>query len=217
MRRLLVLVAAAPLLFRSHAGTERDPAEILARVAGIAQDVALRIPNYTCVETIERRYFHANLTRAPRNCDDLAAGEEETRVQTDTRPDRPAQAGGRAGPAAERYSWPGADRFDSRELAQIVADGRADEGPFGAMLLSVFQGDASEAAFLGEIARSSGRFYQYRFRVPFENSHYYIRTPQGAAITMGYDGTILADAETGELAGLTTSTSELPPEAVAAN
>src|ERR1019366_1494238 len=71
-RRGWVLLFAAACV-----AAERDAVEVLARFGEVVRENASRMPNCTCVETIERQYYRANFAAPPRNCDDLAAEKKK--------------------------------------------------------------------------------------------------------------------------------------------
>jgi hypothetical protein len=206
VRRLLVLVAAAPLLYTSRAGTGRDPEEILARVAGMVREAAVRIPNYNCVETIERRTFlHMRPTSAltefnqqpPRDCEGLAALKKKRAYNAGPANWDRLRLDVRVGGASEDYSWVGADRFDDRELSEVVGGyGVLADGPFGTLLLSIFQGSAAEFSFVGEQAIERRNLYAYSFRVPLQSSHFFIHILPGPTEITGYEGTLFVDPAT---------------------
>ncbi len=208
MHRGLILLIAA-----GCTGAERSPVEVLARMGRIVTEDAARFPNYTCVETVERRYYRANLTGSPRNCDDLSAEKKKRGYKLVLESTDRLRLDVKAGAIAEVFSWPGANRFEDRELERIIGYGPAATGSFGTLLLSIFQGDATDFAFSGETESAGRKLFAYSFRVPETRSHFQIHTPQGRSIVAGYDGTILADPDTAEPVRLTTRTAELPPEA----
>jgi len=198
---MLLFVAAC-------SAAERDPVDVLAFFGEIVKDNASRIRNTTCVQTIERQYYQAKLTKQPRTCDDLAAerrrpGYKRTLESTDR-----LRLDVRAGPTAEMYSWPGAERFDDRTLWDIIGYGPAATGPFGMALLQVVQGDATDFTFIGETDAGGRKLFRYGFRVPAERSHYAIQDVPAA-----WMGTLDLDPETSQPVRMVTRVSELPPEA----
>jgi hypothetical protein len=204
---MLPLVAAC-------AAAQPGAVEVLARFGEMVRGNASRIPNYTCVETIERQYYRSRLAAAPRNCDDLAAARNRRGYKLTLESTDRLRLEVRAGLRAEMYSWPGANRFEDRELWDIIGYGPAATGPFASLLMEVVQGDATDFSFLDETESGGRKLFRYSFRVPAERSHYFIYLPNGALAT-AWDGTLLIDPETSELARMTTRTSELPPEAAA--
>ena len=196
------------LLPAACAAAQRDPVEVLARFGEIVRENASRMRNATCVETIERQYYRARLANTPRTCDDLAGEKKRRGYKLTLESTDRLRLDVRAGPTAEMYSWPGADRFNDREPWDIIGYGPAGTGPFGMYLLQVVQGDATDFAFLGETEAGGRKVFEYSFRVPAERSHYSV---QGAATA--WDGRLLLDPETSDIVRMTTRTSELAPEA----
>jgi hypothetical protein len=204
----------ALLLLAACAAAQRDAVEVLARFGEMSRGNASHIPNYTCVETIERQYYRARFAAPPHDCDDLAAARKKRGYKLTLESADRLRLDVRAGLTAEMYSWPGADRFEDRELWDIIGYGPSASGPFAASLREVVQGDATDFSFVEETEAGGRKLFQYSFRVPAVKSHYFIYLPNGAIAT-AWDGTLLLDPETSELARMTTRTSELPPEASA--
>jgi hypothetical protein len=193
---------------------QRDAVDVLARFGEMVRGNAARIPDYICTETIERQYYRAKLAKTPHNCDDLAAEKRRRGYKLTLESSDRLRLDVRANSTDEMYSWPGAERFDERELWEIIGYGPAASGPFATALMQVVQGDATDFAFLGETEAGGRKLFQYSFRTPRERSHYFIHMANGTVVT-GWDGTLLLDPETSEIARMTTRTSELPAEAFA--
>ncbi|MGA3095628.1 MAG: hypothetical protein ABSF25_04160, partial [Bryobacteraceae bacterium] len=113
------------LLIAACAAAERDAVNVLARFGEMVRGNASHIPNFTCVETIERQYYRARLSTAPRNCDDLAAEKKKRGYKLTLESADRLRLDVRAGITAEMYSWPGANRFDDRDLWDIIGYGPA--------------------------------------------------------------------------------------------
>jgi hypothetical protein len=62
IRLLLTLACCAAIA----ANAVRDPTEVLHRLIGKVRQTNRHIPNYTCVETVERRYYHPLANTLPR-------------------------------------------------------------------------------------------------------------------------------------------------------
>ena len=128
---------------------------------------------------------------------DLAAtGWDRVRLEV-------AVAGGR-----EIESWPGASRFDTRRMDEIVTTGPTSTGAFGTYLIEVFENSGAQVEFIGR----SGPLLEYRFRIPVGSSHYNIRAGKGWHTTAS-SGTFTINPVTADLARLTIETDVLPPEA----
>jgi len=221
----VVLIAAA------CAGAEIDPQQTLARLREIARDEAARIPNYTCVQTIDRQFFRSggvvgptvlaigvgrgSVTAAarakPQSCDDVAARQRQRGYHlAPTSADR-FRLEVRVGRGGEMYSWVGASAFGDRPLHELLAPGPSGTGAIGPMLMNVVE-DAPEFQFDGEKTVNGRRLYAWSFRIPMERSHNIFISRGGSEATVGYEGTILADPETGVPVQLTVVAARLPAE-----
>jgi hypothetical protein len=129
---------------------------------------ALRgMPNYTCLQTIERsrrlpkrrKFELIDVLR-------LEVGLVEGK---------------------ELFAWPGSGKFEDKELSEIVPPGGAiGNGAFAAHASSVFQGRAASITFEGW--EENPRRARYAFRVPQNLSGYVIRHPTKAKAIVGYHG-----------------------------
>ncbi len=204
----MVLLALATVC----AGAESNPEQVMARLRNTVIENAARIPNYTCVEVVERHYYYpqfaatgvARALRSYRDCEDLAAGKQMRGYKLILSSMDRLRLDVRVGPDREVYSWPGAAPFEERDVSEIIPGfGPIATGPFGALLLSIFQRRSPEFPFTGETAVEGRKLFAYSFRVPIETSRYYIRVWRGPQIVTGYEGTILVDPENSELVRLT--------------
>jgi hypothetical protein len=139
-------------------------------------DNLARLPNYTCVETIER-------SGRPQSIHHFTL-IDRLRLEV-------AYVAGR-----ELYSWPGAGSFEEKSISEIVGRGAAiSTGDFALHAHAVFSSDAPEFTWAGDGERGGRKTVRFDFRVPLARSRYQIQT--GAApITVAYRGAIEADPET---------------------
>ncbi len=84
---------------------------LLARIRSHMAETLRRQPDYTCVQTVERSQRPARSSRFE---------------VVDTLRLEVALIGGK-----ELFSWPGAGRFEDKELRQIVGRGTTSTGSFG--------------------------------------------------------------------------------------
>jgi hypothetical protein len=151
-----------------------------------------RMPNYTCVETITRRYFKPDA--ATRRLQSWSLDRLRIEVATT--------------PSHEIYSWAGAHRFEDRDLTEIVT-GPIGTGAFSEFLSGIFIRDGAEFAYVGE-AQSNGRAaLEFAYRVRQEKSRYLIRARDGW-ITAGHEGRFLVDRDTVDLLRLSIAAQDLP-------
>ena len=96
-----------------------------------------RLPNYTCLETIERSR-RKNERQAFRYLDTV-------RLEVATMKNR------------EPYAWPGAKEFGDRNITEIIGAGTIASGSFADEIRSVFVNHASTIVWRGEEQRFEKR------------------------------------------------------------
>jgi hypothetical protein len=187
-----------------------DPMDLLLRVRDNVTKTVARLPKYLCSLTIERAQYSPNLAHAL-SCDGLAG--QRTKVQfkprlaeTDrVRLDVAIAAGN------EIYSWIGEERFDDRDVFDLVREGALQTGGFSSFLTSIFGGTAASFSYNGEREVNGRTLAEFGFQVPIEQSNYVFGNRRAHVIT-GYDGAFLADPNTGDLVRLRVRTSGLPTD-----
>jgi hypothetical protein len=207
MKALAALLAG----ITAWAAVDDDPIEVLTRVRDRVLEHGQRIPNHTCVETAVRDRYDYARGPAPRSCDDLLGRRKLAGAGTLIRlaaTDRLRLDVGMTN-AREIYSWPGASRFDERDLDELAPQGAIGSGPFASMLVGMFEVRNPVFAFEGETTLNGRRLLKYSFVVSGEQSHYKARAGSQWVIT-GYTGTMLVDPATAELVQLNVRTEELP-------
>jgi hypothetical protein len=151
-------------------------AELLAHIRQRMAANLARLPNYTCLETIERTVRQAGTRRF--------TPLDRLRLEV-------AYVGG-----AELYSWPGAGKFEDKPLADLVGRGLLiGTGSFGQHARSVFATNAPEFTPASEQERDGHKILRFDFTVAQEKSRYAIRTGD-EPITVAYHGSFEADAQT---------------------
>jgi hypothetical protein len=184
----LVVALAGPV----HPGA---PEEILQRaLARLRADLG-NLSRYACVETVERQFFQAPKQQVD-SCT-AAAGAAGRLQAVDRLRLEVTVSGGR-----EIYSWPGATRFDSRDVSEIIRQGPIATGSFGTHLLGVFDNPGARFEFAGERAEGARRLLEYRFAVPLNASRYHVRAGS-VTQAVGYRGSFRLNADTLELDRLT--------------
>ena len=186
-----------------------DPTDVLARARDIVLSRIDRLPNYTCVQTINRNYFRTS--SEPASCDKMIgerikkASKQQLEATDRLRLDVKVSEGTEVG------SWAGASKFDSRSIVDIVETGPIGTGPFGTLMSDIFSNDGASFQYAGESSGDGVALFEYRFQVPLKSSHYLIRAGQSWTPT-AYDGQIWIDSSSFEVKRLRVRTGELPPE-----
>jgi hypothetical protein len=195
------------------AAAEEDPVAVLMRLRDRVLESGERIPNHTCVETVQRDRFQPPTSRVAKSCDSLLARRRQADYADSMRialTDRlrldVLLAGGR-----EIYSWAGAGKFEEGDIDELIPEGAMGTGPYASMLLSVFRPRDPRFFFDGETTVRGRPLLQYSFVVTQQNSGYRVKAGKEWVIT-GYTGTLLVDPESASLERFTVRTDELPPE-----
>jgi len=162
----------------------------LARIKVKMEENLRQLPNYTCVQTVERSRR-------------LARGRRFELL--DTIRLEVAMVGGK-----ELYSWPGASKFEEKELRDLVGGGTIGNGTFGLHARSVFLGNGPVFQFDAEFVEDGRKLVRYRYNVPRLLSGYTLRIGEQKGIA-GYYGSFDVHAQTLDLARLEVNASEIPP------
>lgn len=164
---------------------------VLSRIKEkMAQNLA-RLPNYTCLETIERSE---------------TAGPSRPLKRMDVLRLEVAQVG-----KEELFSWPGSSSFEEKDLGRLVGVGIVATGDFALHVRSIFQGLAPTFRYLGEEDLNGRRTLRYDYRISQLLSGYTIRSMGGQAV-VPYHGSFWVDAASLELVRLDVHLDEIPPE-----
>jgi len=170
---------------------EPGPDALLARIQAKAGENLQRMPDYVCVQTVDRAH-RSTAKEAFKTLDTL-------RLQV-------ALIGNR-----EQYAWLDARKFDDRELRDLVGRGAIGTGNFALHAKHVFQPRVAEFKVRGEVTHQGRRALRYDYEVPWDNSSYRIRNPPHEEV-VPFRGSFLVDAETLDLLRLEVTSDEIPPE-----
>ncbi len=188
MRRCLPAWLYAATLFGQSGLTPE--VELLARIKDRMRDNLARLPNYTCLQTIER-----SVRRPPSRRFILS---DALRLEV-------ALVDGK-----EMYAWPGAQNFEDRDVLEMVGGGAFGTGDFGLHARAVFLGQAPRFTYVGEETLNGRRSYRYDYSVPQLHSGFTIRSLPNRAI-VGYHGSFWAAAGTLDLLRLVVHADDIPP------
>jgi hypothetical protein len=188
--RLVPLLIAAAIAFAQPA---RDPDALLAQARTRLQAAAHNLQKYVCVETVDRSYYERAQAGGPRRL------EFTDRVRLEV-----TLSQGR-----ELHSWPGATRFDSRDVDELIRDGPVSTGAFGAYLTSVFDRPGVEFHYLGERSANGRTALEYGYRAPLEASRFEIRVAAEWR-PAAYEGEFQLDPQSLDLERLTIRANQLP-------
>jgi hypothetical protein len=195
-----------------------DPEELLSRARSRLQSAARGLSKYACIETVERQYY------LPVREDDAAPQSQAAgSFCAMAEADRNSIQGAPKLDATDRlrlevtisegreiYSFPGATRFDTRNIDEIIRQGPIGTGSFGAHLLGVFDNPGVAFQFSGEQTSGLRTLLEYRFHVPLEASHYRVKLANSWQ-PQAYDGSFWLDAEGLDLQRLVIGAENVPP------
>ncbi len=181
----------APLL-QAQPAQRSLPADVLnlAQIRRNVQASAMQVPDYACLETIER-YGRTSPKRPFRHIDTLQL--------------EVGMIGNK-----EVYSWPGAETFEAVSPGEIVSAGMVSTGEFMQLLRAVFVGGTSVITWRGEEELNGRRVLRYDYTLPLYGYRSRVNI-SGAAGDVSLRGSFWAGAETLELMRLESQANEIPP------
>lgn len=204
----IFLVVAAAVAYGQMA---HDPAAVLEQARTRLQAMAQNLEKYVCVETINRSYYQRvaprkapALAEPPPACAPPPANDPNQLASTDrVRLEVTVSEG------AELHSWPGATRFDERNVDDLIRNGPVSTGSFGAYLTSVFGQPGVEYRYKGEPSADGKTLFEYAYHVPLAASHFEVKTDTAWRPT-AYDGEFRLDPQSYQLESLTVRTLDPP-------
>jgi hypothetical protein len=204
------LVLPLLILTSVRGQAERDPGEVLERARANLQSMTRRLAKYACIETVDRSYYEPppQPERAASCSQIQAARDHRTRPLTLESTDR-LRLEVTVSEGNEIHAWPGATRFDTRDVDEIIHEGPIGTGSFGTHLMGVFDNPAVDFQYVGEKPDGSRTVLEYRYHVSPAASRYRVKT--GATWQMApYDGTFWLDPASLELRRFTVEAARLP-------
>lgn len=147
------------------------------------------LPNYTCLQTIERSYRSAP-KRKPALLDVI-------RIEV-------ALVKGR-----ELFAWPGSGHFSDAEISDLVRGGAIGNGSFALHAKAVFQTEVPVFTYAGEQLHNGRKTLKWTFVVPLERSGFTVRVG-GREAVVAYQGAMWLDVETLDAARLEVEAVDIP-------
>lgn len=184
-----------------------DPATALLQVRERLLPELARMPHYTCVQTITRKYFRAPSHHHDKDCHTIIAASQVRRREL------PLQGWDRLRleiaivQGGNVFSWLGASRFEDSDIEAFAGRGPLGSGDFGPFLDSIL--DRGVISFRRESAVGGRHLLEYSYDMPLERSRYNVQTDQGWVVTP-FHGEIVLDPQAPDIVSLTVRTAELP-------
>ncbi len=185
-----------------------DPTARLLRLRQALAERDKRLPDYTCVQTVDREYFRRRHAQDQHlSCEQLSGlgGKDlvldsTDRLRLDIKVSRGVEIG----------SWPGS-QFTARNIFELIGGGAYGTGMLGALILDIFVNGAATYRYKGETTESGIRLSAYGYRVPEDASHYKVRAGSHW-IPVAFSGEFWLDSSSLDLKRLTEQATALPPE-----
>jgi hypothetical protein len=150
------------------------------------------VPNYTCLETVER--YQRRGAAAKESLVDVVRLEV-------------AFADGK-----ELFAWPGSSRFEDRELREIVSTGAFGTGDFVLHARGVFLADGTAFEYLGEELLEGRPARKFGYTKPLFRSGYQISNQRAGRAEVAYRGEFWVEKESSDLMRLTVEALDIPVE-----
>lgn len=163
---------------------------LLARIRNVVSENLSHLPNFTCLQTIERSQ------RLP--------GTKRYRFLDNIRLEVALVEG------KELYAWPGSPRFEEQELRDMVGGGAIGTGDFALHAKSIYLTDSARFTYQGTEELRGRKVHVFHYRVPMAASRYMMRIEKTEG-PVGYQGHVYNDAETLEMARIEIHIDEIPP------
>jgi hypothetical protein len=183
------------------AGQEEEPRELLllAKIKQKMKENLRQVPNYTCLETIERS------VRMPRSLViSRDGGSGPFRPQDIVRLEV-AEVEGK-----EFFARPGARNFEETRPWVFARGGMMGNGMFALLARAVFAGEIATYHFGGKENARGRDLLRYDFQVSYINSGYTIMTNLGQAI-VAYHGSFRVDPQTLQAVRMDVRADDIPP------
>src|ERR1039457_4581801 len=163
---------------------------LLARFKQRMRQILLQVPNYTCLETIQRSAQGRRTT--------VFSPLETVLMEVSTVGDK------------ELLAWPGARRFEEADLTSFTSGGLMGSGVFALLARNVFVHDVTTIKYHGDEEIAGLPVARYDFGIPAAWSGYELRA-NGASAVVRLDGSFWIDPAPLELVRMEARADEIPP------
>ena len=192
-RLVLLCIAIAGLPPLAAQALEQQDILRLARIKGAIKRHLDGMPDYTCLQTVER------YRRLPNGRNEGLLDVLRLEV---------AYVEGK-----ELFAWPGSTRFEDSELREIISTGAFSTGSFTLHARAIFLGDGITFSYGGEEIFAGKPAWRFHYVATQFRSGYQIRNqPKGIKAAVAYHGSIWAEQRNYELLRITIETDDIPPE-----
>jgi hypothetical protein len=187
--RLIIPLTLIVLAAGSAASQKIDAINLLVRIRQHVRDSIIDVPNYTCLETMDRGIS------AP---DGALEFRERLRVEV------------LVAEHNELFAWPGSSDF-SDPMGDWIDRGAIGNGNFWAELYNLFIASEASVKYAGMETLGGVSVYRFDFQVPSLSSRYTLSIA-GKTSTTAYSGSFWADKNSLELVRIDTNAEDIPPD-----
>jgi hypothetical protein len=164
-----------------------------------------RLPRYTCVQTINRRYYLPQSRGERSSCAELIAAHQNRKHELPLKGWDRLRLEVAIADGQDVYSWIGAPKFEKDALEKLAGRGPLGSGDFGPFLSSILQ--RATVSFQKEEVVDGRRLLLFSYDMPLEQSRYYIKGDKGWLVT-AYSGTLLLDPANSDIASMSVRSAE---------
>jgi hypothetical protein len=205
--RWLLVLALVACTIPSFAQQAYDPDTVLLGVRDRLLPELERLPRYTCVQTITRRYYFPEAQVLRPSCADRIAAYENRKQEPAARSWDRLRLEVAIADGQNVFSWVGAPRFEENTLEKLAGGGPLGSGDFGPFLHSIMR--VATVSFQRQQVVDGKQLLLYSYQVPLTRSKYEIKTDQGWVRT-GYAGTFMLDPQASDIVSVSVRTEALP-------
>jgi hypothetical protein len=189
-----------------------NPDDLYRRVRERVLSDIVRLPNYTCVQTITRSVrgaMQAARSR-PQLCEQIIREHNADKSKQSISSWDRLRIDVAIAEKHEVYSWVGADQFEKDNLHELVGEGQTSMGDFGSLILSIFS-DHPTMQFQGERKSGARRLFEYSYETSEALSHYQVKV-SFVQFTTAYSGSVFLDPEKTDVVRVTAHSAQLPEQ-----
>lgn len=163
---------------------------LLGRIRHVVSENLAHLPNFTCVQTIERSQRAPN-TKKYQLLDNVRL--EVALVE-----------------GKELYAWPGASKFEERDVRELVGGGAIGTGDFALHAKVIYLSGRAKFEYAGVEEIQGKMAHKFRYGVPMEDSGYMMRIGKAEGL-VGYHGHVWNDTGSLEMVRLDITVDQVPP------
>jgi hypothetical protein len=199
----------AAVLVAQTGSSPADPADLYQRARRRVLDDLVRLPNFTCVQTITRRSYASAQKKGRPPCDEIIRDRNAEKRNQSLSWDR-LRVDVAIADKQEVYSWAGAARFEQNDLQQLVGGGLTGTGDFGPLLLGIFDQHAA-MSYQGARQVAGRRLFEYGYQTPEKSSQFSVKLGW-LEFTTAYKGSVFLDPATSDVVRVIARSAVLPEQ-----